>query len=102
MKLLVLAALFTAVLAQPKPRQNLFVEFKSCTNSPCAGGTECCNFDDNQGQKVKFCMTTKQKNGKWTGSYTDDDQTDWEWTCKVPPAKGAGGGATKAKMWDTK
>ena len=47
-------------------------------------------------------MTTKQKNGKWTGSYTDDDQTDWEWTCKVPPVNKQAGATSASKKWDTK
>ena len=99
MKAMFTAALVAVVTAQPKPDQNLFIEFTSCQSQACGSSAqECCQFDDNRSQKVKFCMTDKQKNGQWTGLYKDNDQTEWEWTCKVPPPKGSGGvGSTEGK-----
>ena len=47
-------------------------------------------------------MTDKQKNDQWTGLYKDNDQTEWEWTCKVPPPKGAGGDDLAGGKYSTK
>ena len=30
-------------------------------------------------------MTEEQKAGEWKGTYTDDEFTNWDWTCAAPP-----------------
>jgi len=49
MKAMFTAALVAVVAAQPKPDQNLFIEFTSCQSQACGSSAqECCQFDDNR------------------------------------------------------
>merc|ERR1712086_43321 len=53
-----------------------------CRDSTCDPGVECCQFEfEKTSEEGKFCMTDNQKNGDWTGSYTDDENKQWKWTC---------------------
>lgn len=77
--------LYSKVSAQ----ENAWVKFGNCQFNTCEdwgkAGAECCSFTDNTIMNTYFCMTEEQKGGEWKGTYTDDENTQWEWTCAKPP-----------------
>lgn len=75
-------AMLSSVSAQPRPRQRLYIEFGTCTDTVCETGSECCDFESERtGESGKFCMTEVQKDGDWTGTYVDNDNKPWTWQC---------------------
>ena len=83
---LMLVASLDLVRAQPDESNNVFEVYGICKDKPCEDpASECCDFDDGQGLKGKFCVSEQQKNGNWFGTYVDYEQTEWAWTCAYVP-----------------
>ena len=64
----------------------------------CAGSV-CCKFKDNQGSALARCMTPAARTssgGDWSGSYTDDQEGVFKWTCPQPAAAPAAAAAESA------
>lgn len=92
MKLLTIL-MAASVLQVSSAQQNIFRYFGMCMRGrTCAQNrkpdAECCLFDNGRDLRdVKFCMTDDQKDGNWQGTYVDNDNTYWRWTCEKPPDK---------------
>ena len=80
-----------AVNAQMKEYDSLFRQFGNCMGSDfgstdaCAQinrpDAQCCNFvvTTDDGITGQFCITDSQREGKYSGFYTDYDYTKWSW-----------------------
>ena len=58
----------------------------------CASGGECptgacCKFNDGVENKLDRCMTDAQMGGVFVGTYEDDQQTPFDWTCPETAAE---------------
>ena len=88
MKFTVIASATLAMvsaLEQNKPIPQVFPT--SCTGdvSKCTGENLCCTFTsaDNV-HSLSQCMTTSDRATKYTGKYTDNSETVFNWKCPEP------------------
>ena len=80
-------AIALAVVSVNANGKALFDEFPDeCAGGSCATGA-CCSFSDGDENNFKRCMTDAQMGGVFVGTYEDDQQTPFDWTCPEDAAE---------------
>lgn len=91
-----MALLVASASAQMEQYDSLFRQFGNCMGADfgdtqvCANierpNAQCCDFVVVQDETItgQFCISDKQREGRFTGTYRDYDYTLWKWECKEP------------------
>ena len=96
MKFTAIASL--AVVSVSANGNAIFDEFPDdCASGACPTGV-CCKFSDGDENNLDRCMTDAQMGGVFVGTYEDDQQTPFDWTCPEAPAE-EGSSFMKASMF---
>ena len=81
----------SAIVSLTHAQQAIAQKFPtSCTGdiTKCTGDSLCCRFTSTDGaHEVQHCMTASDRGSAFTGSYTDDNQTPFNWNCPKPETK---------------
>ena len=87
---LLLIASYSAIVSA---QNHIMIEFFPCDEEqPCGGGNECCKFKNQEFSSLspQFCMSDSQKNGAYEGTYYDDKNDAWNWSCYKSKAASEG------------
>ena len=67
----------------------IFDEFpEDCASGACPTGS-CCKFSDGDENNLDRCMSDAQTGGVYVGTYEDDQQTPFDWTCPEVTEEGS-------------
>ena len=94
MKFSLFSSAILAVVSAQEPIPKAFPS--DCTGdvTKCTGEDLCCSFKSTDGaHSLQRCLTPAKRSSAYTGSYTDDSQTKFTWTCPKPAEPAAKTGA---------